>query len=304
MSERKKQPAYQWYPGDARRDTALQSCRLVVRGLWREMLDLMHDGEPYGHLTAGGEPITDAQLARMVGESLSNVRRWLAELERKGVFSRTETGVIYSRRMVKDEHIRQVRKASGSKGGNPALLDNQPDNQPPKQADKQKPTPAVAVAVASAEQHLSPSSLPHAEAPPIAGMVAGPIAQLAIALTATANRAIAERWGEQVNVLMHSAPASHEAAERVLTANIDAELARRSIAGQCVRSKKARPPSTLTYFVPGILEDAERERAREQARASPDVAPLTESQQSSIPRIGRKLTIGEEVFARANGGRT
>src|SRR5690348_13954985 len=41
VSDRKKQPAYQWYPGDARRDTALQSCRLVVRGLWREMLDLM-----------------------------------------------------------------------------------------------------------------------------------------------------------------------------------------------------------------------------------------------------------------------
>lgn len=302
MSERKKQPAYQWYPGDARRDTALQSCRLVVRGLWREMLDLMHDGEPYGHLTAGGESIAEAQLARMVGESLPNVRRWLAELERKGVFSRTEAGIIYSRRMVKDEHIRQVRKASGSKGGNPALLDNQPDNHPPKQTDKQKPTPAVAVAVASAEQRLSPSSLPRAELPPIAGAVVGDIAQLAVVLTATANRAIAERWGEQINVLMHTAAASREAAEAVLAEGIDVELARSSIAAQCTRSKKPRPPASLTYFLPGIREDAAKAEAREQARASPDPAVLPEPEAPSIRRIDTKPTIGDIVFARASGG--
>lgn len=109
-----KRPAYQWYPGDARRDTALQSCRLIARGLWREMLDLMHDGEPYGHLTAGGVPIATGQLARLVGEPAAKVRVWLAELEDRKVFSRTEEDVIYSRRMVKDERLRNVRAACGS----------------------------------------------------------------------------------------------------------------------------------------------------------------------------------------------
>jgi hypothetical protein len=141
----KKRPAYQWYPGDFKRDTALQACSFEARSLWREMLDLMHDGEPYGHLTAGGVPINDAALARMIGIKPGKCVAWLFELESRGVFSRTPKGVIYSRRMVKDEHIRIVRAQAGRLGGNPSLV-KQPDNL----AAKEKPTPAVAVAVATA----------------------------------------------------------------------------------------------------------------------------------------------------------
>lgn len=151
-SEDVKRPAYQWYPGDCRRDVALQACTFEARALWREMLDLMHDGEPYGHLTAGGVPITDAQLARFVGMPVGKVRRWLAELEQHQVFSRTEAGVIFSRRMVKDEHLRTVRANAGKLGGNPALLLNQTANQ--------NPTPAVAVASAVASAEESPPSPP------------------------------------------------------------------------------------------------------------------------------------------------
>jgi hypothetical protein len=153
-----KRPAYQWYPGDFRRDVALQACSFEARALWREMLDLMHDGEPYGHLTAGGVPMNDATVARIVGVPLAKARRWLADLEAHKVFSRTEAGVIFSRRMVKDEHIRGVRAESGKKGGNPALLDNQPAIVLLNQTDKQKPTPAVAVAVAVAKESSSSSS--------------------------------------------------------------------------------------------------------------------------------------------------
>jgi hypothetical protein len=160
-----KRPAFQWYPGDHRRDTALQACAFEARALWREMLDLMHDGEPYGHLTAGGDPIDVESLARIIGKTRRDVSTWLAELERKKVFSRTDTGVIYSRRMVRDEHTRAVRAEAGSKGGNPVLLGtkDKPPNKPevnqrgypkPKQRAEQNPTPAVASAsaVASALQ--------------------------------------------------------------------------------------------------------------------------------------------------------
>lgn len=161
-----KRPSYQWYPGDARRDTGLQSCRLVVRGLWREMLDLMHDGEPYGHLTAGGQPITVETLARMVGEPAKDVRRWVQELEDRRVFSRTDDGVIYSRRLVRDQHIRTVRAEAGKLGGNPSLVGNHGDNRQVKrlvkQTDKQKPTPAVAVAVATAVKGGSTAKKPAA----------------------------------------------------------------------------------------------------------------------------------------------
>lgn len=111
-----KRPAFQWYPGDHRRDTALQACSFGARALWREILDLMHDGEPYGHLTGGGVAITDSQLARMIpGVTAKKVQRWLAELEQRKVFSRTEAGVIYSRRMVEDERRRLIKGAHGIK---------------------------------------------------------------------------------------------------------------------------------------------------------------------------------------------
>lgn len=141
-------PAFQFYPGDWLRDPAVRACSLEERGFWIDVLSLAHAGEPRGHLTVGGLPPTDAELARMIGTTPASVRRLLASLERKGVYSRTESGVIYSRRMVSDEHIRQVRAAAGKLGGNPALVNKGEDKQLVKQTDKQNPTPAVAVAVA------------------------------------------------------------------------------------------------------------------------------------------------------------
>lgn len=114
-----KRPAFQWYPGDWRRDTALQSCSIEARGLWLEMLNLMHDGEPYGHLTAGGVPITSDMLGTLTGVPVARARRLVKELESRRIFSRTDADVIYSRRMVRDEHLRNVRAAGG-----PKSLDN------------------------------------------------------------------------------------------------------------------------------------------------------------------------------------
>ncbi len=145
-----RMPAFQFYPGDWLRDPAVRACSLEERGAWIDILSHMHAGEPRGHLTIGGQAPTDAELARMIGATPAAVRRIVASLERKGVLSRTEAGVIYSRRMVRDEHIRQVRAEAGRKGGNPILLLKQEDKQADKQSAKQNPTPSVAVAVAVA----------------------------------------------------------------------------------------------------------------------------------------------------------
>lgn len=151
-----KRPSYQWYPGDWKRDPGLQAASFEARALWREMLDLMHDGNPYGHLTApNGLPLTAKELASSCRISAARVHRYLEELEKWGVFSRTESGVIYSRRMVKDEALRQTRAECGKLGGNPKLgrkvkdLDNQ--------RSKQKPTPSVAVSSSSSQPPGPPS---------------------------------------------------------------------------------------------------------------------------------------------------
>jgi hypothetical protein len=159
VAEKIKRPAFQFYPADWRRDTAVQVCSLEARGLWHEMLCIMHDGTPYGHLSIEGQPVSVEQLARLVGENQNRVRRLLDELEAHHVFSRdaNNPGLIYSRRMVRDEHKRDVAASNGSKGGNPALRDKRRSRDPviqpveslDKQTANQKPTPSVAVAVSS-----------------------------------------------------------------------------------------------------------------------------------------------------------
>ena len=111
-----KRPAFQFYPGDWRTDPGLRLCSLTARGLWIEMMAIMHEGEPYGHLTAQGRPISDEMLARLVGETPAAVKRAVKDLAENGVFSRTDDGVIFSRRMVRDEEVRELRAAGGSLG--------------------------------------------------------------------------------------------------------------------------------------------------------------------------------------------
>ncbi len=111
-----KRPSFQFYPADWRKDSALQSCSVAARGLWIEMLCIMNECKPYGHLAINGKAMSVAQLARLIGETEKVVKGLLNELESAGVFSRTEQGGIYSRRMVNDEQLRNIR-AEGGKGG-------------------------------------------------------------------------------------------------------------------------------------------------------------------------------------------
>lgn len=116
-----KRPASQFYWADWLRDPAVRASSIDARGLWMDMLALMHEGEPYGHLTVGGAAVTDAQLARMVGETPARTKKLREELERHRVFSRTAAGTIFSRRMVRDEWLRDARAESGKLGGHRSL---------------------------------------------------------------------------------------------------------------------------------------------------------------------------------------
>jgi|SRR5208283_1793748 len=146
-----KRPAFMFYPADWLNDPALKLCSIGARGLWHELLCIMHGLTPYGHLS-----VSDRNAARLATVSQKEYARYTKELEENGVLSRTSDGVIFSRRMVKDEQIREVRAKAGYLGGNPLLKpkDKQQDNlahvNELKQAVKQKPTPSFAVASALA----------------------------------------------------------------------------------------------------------------------------------------------------------
>lgn len=111
-----KRPSFQFYPADWRKDPALAACSLAARGLWMELLCIAHESERYGFLSINGKPMTPAQLARIVGETPALVTKLLREIEEAGVLSRSEDGVIFSRRMVRDEELRNIRAANGVKG--------------------------------------------------------------------------------------------------------------------------------------------------------------------------------------------
>ena len=118
------------------------------------MLGHMHAGTARGYLCINEVPVTEAQLARMVGESLPRIRKLLNELQANGVFARAENGAIYSRRMVRDEELRAKRGAFGVLSLNNPSVPRPKDTQMDTIKDTIGPSiggsPSVAVAVAVA----------------------------------------------------------------------------------------------------------------------------------------------------------
>lgn len=117
----------------------------AARGLWFDMLCIMSEADPRGYLvvrdglsprltpplTGGLRAITNPQLARILGGSVDEIDGLIREIEEAGVSSRDDRGLIFSRRIVRDEHVRQCNRINGRKGGNPKLVsDNPPDKAP------------------------------------------------------------------------------------------------------------------------------------------------------------------------------
>ena len=111
MPKVQKMPAIMFYTGDWLKDPAVRMLTLAQRGLWIDMLALMYESSDRGYLALrNGEPVTTEQLSRMVGEDSHS-------MEVIGVFSKTKEGVIYSRRMVDDEKIREAKAKAGRASG-------------------------------------------------------------------------------------------------------------------------------------------------------------------------------------------
>ncbi len=99
------------------KDPALRACSLAARGLWLDLLCLMFECDRRGYLQINGKPMSLEQIARSTGCSTDEASRCLQELDDSGVFSRSEHGSIYSRRLVRDDQTRAARVAAGAIGG-------------------------------------------------------------------------------------------------------------------------------------------------------------------------------------------
>jgi hypothetical protein len=118
-----KQPWFKFYPQDWRGDAKLRMCSIAARGLWAEMLCVMHEADPYGHLMIEGKPVVNRQIASLAGISVSECGKLMCELESAGVYSRTDDKIIFSRRMVRDREKAEKDRENGKGGGNPKITE-------------------------------------------------------------------------------------------------------------------------------------------------------------------------------------
>lgn len=168
-----KNPAFQFYPADWLRDPALRSVSSGARGLWMDILCLMWECVPRGHLqTPSGKPYTTEMICRATGNiSKEEVDGWLGELEYSGVLSHTASGVIYSRRMVRDEHKRVLCSQAGKKGGGNPTFKGDPKGSPKgdsKGQSKQNANPSSSTSSSSSNLNTHTPREDEARSPPMA----------------------------------------------------------------------------------------------------------------------------------------
>ena len=112
-----KLPAIQFYPADWRKDPGVQALDYFERGVWFEMLLIMHESKNRGFLEIKDRKIEQKMLAKMLGITAKKTQKVLETLKLFDVYSVNDSGVIYCRRMVYDERIRQIRITAGKAGG-------------------------------------------------------------------------------------------------------------------------------------------------------------------------------------------
>lgn len=153
-----KMPAIQFYPADWRKDIAVQSLTYEQKGIWIELLCIMHETEERGRLVANGLPIPCHLVARWLLLDVRKFDRIMSHfLVSRVAFMEPNTKIIYNKRMVEDERVMKLRREAGRKGGNPFLV-NQRDIQEVNQKRKQNPTPSSS-ASSSSSNKLSSSKV-------------------------------------------------------------------------------------------------------------------------------------------------
>jgi hypothetical protein len=104
-------PWFQFETVAWRGDANLRTCSALSRAVWLEMMLVMHEAEPRGYFVQRGGTRLDMDLksfSKISAYSVGSIKRAIAELDVKRIFSRTPEGVIFSRKMVRDEKRREA----------------------------------------------------------------------------------------------------------------------------------------------------------------------------------------------------
>jgi hypothetical protein len=124
------------------------------------MLLVMAEADKRGYLLVNGRPPEPDEIAVLTSTDKELVGSRLAELERYGVFSRNRDGIIYSRRIVRDEKISKKGREYGKRGGNPTLCNGSGKSEGVKGRDNPQDKPPLKL---SEEITLPTLTLPNLE---------------------------------------------------------------------------------------------------------------------------------------------
>lgn len=245
------EPWFKFFPTDWRADPALKMCSLAARGLWIEMLGIMHDAAQYGHLLVANRPPSDADLAMLIGSAPEQVSELIGELESRAVFSRTRKGVIYSRKMVRDAKKAETARKNGKKGGNPTLSKQRKvspsDNLSDMVGDKPQKPEARSQTVDDDDRARDETFLERiciaAGRPLGTANAAG-----RVYLPNEATRDLIQQWKSDLNLT-----------EAQIVAEVDRQT----------KSRGGQPPQSLSYFTEGLKQLAGELRNRARTPLTP-----------------------------------
>ena len=143
-----KLPALQFYTGDWRKDPCVQALDHEHKGVWIDLLCIMNETSERGRLVLpNGTPMPDDAIARNLGLDEAKWKQTRSKLLALGVASEDEDGVLYNRRIVRDDAIRQVRAEAGRKGGQAS--------KPKQTRSKSKAKPGSSVSSSSSASAIS-----------------------------------------------------------------------------------------------------------------------------------------------------
>lgn len=133
-----RRPSFQFYPGDWSSNPNLKRCTFAERGIWLEVMCLMHDQDEYGVLRwplkeiAGAVGCKASELQALVRKGVlkgddSHLDEPFVYVPRSGrkdgdpvtLVDIQDGPIWYSSRMVKDEHVRTIRGENSTKSDTP-----------------------------------------------------------------------------------------------------------------------------------------------------------------------------------------
>ena len=112
-------PAFQFYPGDWLKDAALRICSPAARGVWMDLLCLLHECPKRGVFRIKSDSKMKRVSIRKLSKSIAGCRpQLIRELIDNGVlYVARKDGALYCKRLIRDELHRRHKARSGQKGG-------------------------------------------------------------------------------------------------------------------------------------------------------------------------------------------